>query len=666
MAASSSPPSWIATLFRLLWPQPQPGADDLLRSRKLLEPLPLSPATKGFVVALPLPDRPACVVYLLAAHYLSERSAADAASLVKCVAPQAVVAQIDPDNLSVLKAEQQILENPRYADVPTSPVHVVGQCFLEQRDPSSYESVAGAHVLRIIFGTNFFGHVFAAKQAAADAGSSFTYLVAPRQFDPDVDQDAGSTGNHPEAATVANAIKSFADSSQKDMSLNGRWISSKKTTGLLPDGLSLIKPSYLEEVKLLAPSIASVLRNTLSKDQEQNSLHVGNASEMDFVCPSYALPFYSLLPVLQEGLVTIPGLGSLLSSAQKVLLDVQNGTQIDEQKLAQASMFRVGMEAIRWQLNARARNPKALPPPPSQSASFDQLSYEDKCHVLLAQALQTQARNGQTVVAVLEAGSIEGVRKHWSTPVSPELAALAEGCFISLEDEEEENPLEAVESSTGGVLEKPVIVVGAGAAAAMGLTSISKLFHASPLVKIVTFKIPNLVKIGLMQVQSTAAFSIPKGVASAFKAVVPAVKAASPGKLLWISGPKASASMKSIANAERARAAASSITSAATRASLSAIRTAFYSIMRNRQGKPAGGRPWLLLGGSILTGGAMIFAGDRLESAIEALPVAPSLAQLGRGLQHLHTAANALNQMEHSQTLNRVYDALHAITGRKT
>lgn len=93
--------------------------------------------------------------------------------------------------------------------------------------------------------------------------------------------------------------------------------------------------------------------------------------------------------------------------------------------------------------------------------------------------------------------------------------------------------------------------------------------------------------------------------------------------------------MKAAASAEKIRAVAHGVIASAEKTSLSAMRTAFYEIMRKRRVRPIGALPWATFGCSIATCTGLLVCGDGIECAAESFPAAPSIASLGRGIQSL-------------------------------
>ncbi|KAH9291285.1 hypothetical protein KI387_043521, partial [Taxus chinensis] len=298
--------SWIASRIQHVWPFASIKNDDLKVSNGRVGALVVPETTKQFVFALHDPDS-SFVVYLLATEPLSERSASDAECLVRAIRPKVVVAQIHPSSLDDVWAEESNLSAGKACFVPTSLLGVLKCCFLENINWSKYESRAGSQVLQIIFGTGFYGHVLAAKQAAIEIHSPFFFLETPYK----------------------------------------------------------------------------------------NS---------------------------QDG---------KLDATKNAWTDVEQGKVVDCQLLSQVNKFRIAVEGLIIALNSATRIPIKKEEKNMKDVNFDDLPYEEKCYVLFAQALRRQARQSDTVVAIIDASSLSRIRKHWTTRVLEEISKLAEECFIS-------------------------------------------------------------------------------------------------------------------------------------------------------------------------------------------------------------------------------------------
>lgn len=214
------------------------------------------------------------------------------------------------------------------------------------------------------------------------------------------------------------------------------------------------------------------------------------------------------------------------------------------------------------------------------------------------------------------------------------------------------------------LVDKPVVAVGAGAATVIGVSSFSKIVPVSTITKIVTFKFPGIIKLGLLQTKRTAAIAMGK-VFTPAKLLTPASKGVISGKLAFGSGVHGPYTVKAAAATEKLRAATHSVIAAAERSSLSAIRTAFYGIMRKRQGKATGASPWITFGGSILACTGLIVFGDGIECAAESAPAIPTIARLGRGLENLRHASEVVRQMDSAQAWEAIYNSLYDLHNKK-
>lgn len=278
-------------------------------------------------------------------------------------------------------------------------------------------------------------------------------------------------------------------------------------------------------------------------------------------------------------------------------------------------------------------------------ADFHDLSYEDKCHAVLAQSLQKQARENGTVVAVLDVTKVPGIRRQWNQPIPEEVISLIDECYIST-DEIESNIFETLFSmgSKGSNLtegrkeKKAAVVVGAGAAAAVGLAYLPQWAAPLPsLVKIIAVKASTLFKLSFLNSKRAVALSVAKSLPGASKVVLPLKASAAK---------TASASaVKAAATAEKAFGFpwAQGFVTALQRQTLQAIRTTFYSAMRNSQHKAVGHSPWVMFGCSMMAGGSILFYGDNVERALGAVSTAQDVAKLGRGLESLSEASDKVD-----------------------
>ncbi|KAL5697714.1 hypothetical protein ACHQM5_028831 [Ranunculus cassubicifolius] len=107
------------------------------------------------------------------------------------------------------------------------------------------------------------------------------------------------------------------------------------------------------------------------------------------------------------------------------------------------------------------------------------------------------------------------------------------------------------------------------------------------------------------------------------------------------------------------RAITHSIRAYAQRTSISATRTAFYEIMRKRRFQPIGYTPWIKFGCSISVCSGLLMYGDGIECAVESMPVAPAIATLGRGLQNLHEANQAVRQEGNTKIQDAIQSLMH-------
>ncbi|KAI3883463.1 hypothetical protein MKW92_005549 [Papaver armeniacum] len=120
----------------------------------------------------------------------------------------------------------------------------------------------------------------------------------------------------------------------------------------------------------------------------------------------------------------------------------------------------------------------------SSENGFSELGSEDKLHALFAKALLSQTEKFKSVVAIVDASTLGGLRKHWNTILPPEVDDAIEHFFT----EHEENLASENTEKKGLLSKKPVVAVGAGATAVLGASSLSKLVPMSPLLKLAAYK----------------------------------------------------------------------------------------------------------------------------------------------------------------------------------
>ncbi|KAM4106066.1 hypothetical protein ACB094_04G039300 [Castanea mollissima] len=577
-----------------LWPFSLLKYDDLRLSDELVRKLSVPEHTKRFIFAVREPETQS-VIYILAAQNLSERSAIDAECLIREVRPDAVVAQVSNSSLTEIQSEESEL---RDGAVPTSSFGVLKRCFVDKINKERYECVAGNSVLREIFGTSFHGHFFAAKRAAEELGSSFLVLESPSV--------KSSVGNNPPEEI---------------------------DTGFKFQGLvSSLVPQKAGSVVFLS-SKRFCLTNDIQKQM------------VNYEAPPFAQSIYPLLEDLHNIFSDLPSIGNALAHAQKMLLDVNRGEIVDISILSEVYTFRIAVEGLRVALNNAGRLPiNKLRNSMPAKIDFSELPFEDKSHALFAQALRSQTKKFQTIVAVVDAGGLANLRKHWNTPVPLEVKDLVEQLVTNCEgDGELSNHNEGKRLLTG----KPVVAVGAGATAVLGASYVSKVVPASTVVKVLTFKVPASLKILLSQAQKATSLALGKTLGTS-KVVAPSMASY---------GAKTTSIFKATASAEKIRLVTHSVIASAEKTSFSAMRTAFYEIMRKRQVRPIALLPWATFACSIATCSSLLVYGDGIECAAESVPSAPSIASLGRGIQSLHQASQSAIQADGTR-IQRSVEAL--------
>ncbi|KAI6699202.1 hypothetical protein NL676_019321 [Syzygium grande] len=617
-----------------LWPFSRPRFDDLKASNELVRKLPVPEQTKQFVFAVREPESRS-VVYVLAVQNLSERSARDAECLIREVRPGAVVAQVDPLDSGEVQPVECVPGDGVDCAVPTSALGVLRRCFVDKLNKEKYENVAGGLVLREIFGIGFHGHFFAAKKAAHEVGSSFVILESPF-----VNCSSGSGNTRPSEADCGQNVQGLVSSLVPQRMGSGVYSSLRR--------FCLNDDVQSQMVRIVSSNLDPLawMSSPLSSDSNLGPEKLQTIPEYE--APPFAQSIYPLLEDLHNIFTDIPSIGRALVHAQQLLSDVNRGQAVDSRTVSEVYSFRIAVEGLRIALNTAARLPSnKMGSGDSSKIEFADLPHEEKAQVLFAQALRSQAKKFKTIVAVVDASALAGLRKHWNTPIPLEVKDLVEEL--------------ATDSAIAGEISnrgdkkrmlsgKPVVAVGAGATAILGASSLSKVLPVSTFMKLVTFKVPASFKLMLSPTQ--------KALAMAFGKSLGPSKLAAPG--LASSAAKTSA-LKVTASAEKIRVVAHGVIASAEKTSLSAMRTAFYEIMRKRRIKPVGFLPWATFGCSVATCTSLLVYGDGIECAAESLPAAPSIASLGRGIQSLQQASQAVVHANGSRIQKSIESLMHKL-----
>ncbi|TXG72873.1 hypothetical protein EZV62_001452 [Acer yangbiense] len=611
--------SWPFSLFKY---------DDLRASDELVRQLAIPEHTKKFVFAVREPDSQS-VIYILCAQNLSERSASDAECLIREVRPDAVVAQVSV--VSDVEREEMELEDNVDDPVPTSSFEVLKRSFVDKINKEKYENVAGNLVLREIFGISFHGHFLAAKRAAMEVGSSFMVIESSHFRYSAADNPSG------EVDTV-NKFQGFVSSLVPQKV--GSVVSSSSRR------LSITNDVQLRMVKLLSSNMDLL---GLKSRPSGSNLEAGSSEIQPrdgYQVPSFAQSIYPLFVDLRDIFVDLPSMTRALAFAQKMFFDVNRGEVVDTQVISEVYTFQIAVEGLRIALNNAGRLPlnKLRNSNPS-NIDFSGLPVEEKSHALLAQSLQSQAKKFKTMVAVVDASCLAGLRKHWNTPVPHEVKDLVGQLATDCEDDEEASSYMIRKRLLS---DKPVVAVGAGATAVLGASSLSKVLPVSTFMKVITFKAPVSLKLVLIQTQKAMAIALSK------------TKIVAPG--LVTSGSNTTSVLKAAASAEKFRAAAHSVIASVEKTSFSAMRTAFYEIMRKRHLRPIGFLPWATFGCSVATCTGLLVYGDGIECVAESFPAAPSIAKLGRGIQSLRQSSQAVRQTDGTRIQKSIETLMYRLT----
>ncbi|XP_062226024.1 uncharacterized protein LOC133924479 [Phragmites australis] len=638
--------SALLSYLKTLWPLSAflREEEDLRASARLVGALSVPEETKQFVLALREPGGSpgdGAVIYILAAQNLSEQSASDAERLIREVRPGAVVTQVARAALDDVRIEEDCLDGGGGGvPVPASPFQVIKRCVTEKRSKDQYVKAAACQVLQEIFGVGFYGHLLAAKRAAEETKSCFLLLESPYERNCSSSDGSGSRNNAGDdnSAQQLQGSCSLTHNAKDDNSgaqLQTSCLLPKSATSILSShgrNICLLDDNGGQLMKLLAPTLNFLMPQAISSNVATECIPSECKPADRYEAPPFAQSVYPLLADLYYIFVDIPSIGRAMASAQKLLTQVHEGKPISSEMLSGVYVFRIAIEALRMGLNNAGRcHIDTKDNHDSKKLDFSDLHSDEKCHILLVQALRSQVREFGSVVAIVDASCLAGIRRHWNTPVPSEIAQLASRCFSHYGDENNGDKIELPSSDStdkrNWISEKPVVAVGAGGTAILGFSSLSKTVHASAFLKLAPYKSPVILKYALMQLQRHAAIVLskilPHGVVSA--------------------GSKASA-LQFTASAEKIRAVAHTVISSAERTSLMAMRTSFYEIMQKRHKHPFRITPWATFGCSMVACAGLVMHGDGIECAAEAAPSVLMIASLGRGLESLHLTSQEVRQ----------------------
>ncbi|KAL1558297.1 hypothetical protein AAHA92_08781 [Salvia divinorum] len=611
--------------------------NDLRESDRIVSKLSIPESTKHFVYAI---RESQSVIYVLAVQNLSERSATDAECLIREIKPDAVVVQLSESEMDGLKETRVGLISDGGGGgfvgddtVPTSVFEVLMNCFMHKANKEKYEDAAGSLVLREIFGVSFNGHLVAAKKAAEEVGSSFLMLDSPFvKFNFDGNVEGGSEGG---------------DSGNDGLhGLFGLQMSSLVSKGVGSSIVSLNSRAFhaLDEVQSrMVKSLSSILLpasppTKLAGGEEVRAL-------ADYEVPQFARCVYALLVDLHDIFLDIPSMETALACAQKMLCDVNKGDTVDNRVLSEVYAFPIAVEGLRIALNNAGR---VVRNPATAKCEFSDLPVDDQAHSIVAQALRSQANKYRSIVAVVDASGLAGLRRNWKTDVPLEVKHMVDQLVINLDDDSTQG------NRKWKLANKPMVAVGAGATVVLGASSLSKVVPVSTLVKVATLNVPSSLQIVLAQTQKAVVLALGKALGPT-KLVAPGMASST------LKGTTA----KALVSAEKIRAVAHGVIASAEKTSLSAMRSAFYEIMRKRQVRRIGVTPWATFGCSIATCAGLLAFGDGIECAAESIPFAPSIASLGRGIQNLHQASEVVRPAESSRVERSIESLLHKFKNLK-
>ncbi|CAH8356118.1 unnamed protein product [Eruca vesicaria subsp. sativa] len=529
--------------------------NDLKESNELVQRLALPESTKNFVFAIKVPEHDS-TIYLLSVHNLSQRSATDAECLIHELRPDAVVTQVNPSAFGAAE-DEIVLEDGSTGSIPTSVFEVVTRCVFDKKiSKKKYKRVAGNLVMEEIFGTGFNKHLLTVEKVAGEVGSTYVVLDSP---------------------FVMKHLR-------------------KTLTGKAYHGSALINDHQLVMQRLLLSS------------------HLSKGIKKPRRAPRFARSTYNLLVQIHNTLFDdLPAIRKALDSATKILHNVYKGESIDTEALTEAYIFRDAVESLRIASNNAGRI--LIKNLGTDEVQFSKLSFTDKSYALMADELRSQAKKFKTIVGVVDADNLAGLRRHWRTCVPQQV-----------KDMSTEHTVQGFDSNDDS-----------------GALTLSKAIFASPMFKILTIKSP------------LNPFLTHKAMPFAF------TKVAYPSTVMSLMTPcfasygaqPMSLEKLSLSPRKIIRALTKFGLTSAQRTSFSTMRGAFYTMMiRKRLAKPIGALPRVVFGASLVIWWGSHVYGKGIEHAAVTLPSAPSIAKLGRGIQNLREASLEVTRRGNNRVQN--------------
>ncbi|XP_047074844.1 uncharacterized protein LOC124684612 [Lolium rigidum] len=629
----------LLSFFQSLWPlSARLKEDDLGASARLVRPLAVPEETKQFVLALREPESRG-LIYILAAQNLSEQSAADAGHLIRAVRPGAVITQVAHAEVDDVWIEEECLAEGGAGGVPASPFQVIKRCVTEKKSKEHYVKSAACQVLQEIFGVGFYGHLLAAKKAAEETGSHFLLLGSP--YEKNCNGGGGSSNENSSDDSSAQDSKASCslpqtamDDNKSGQKLQGSCLVTQGATSTASSNvrnICLVDDYGRQILKSLAPTANLLLSQAISSTAV-TECRLSECKPADgYEPPLFAQTVYPLLADLYAIFIDTPAIVKAMSSVQMLLTQVHRGKPICSEMLSDVYAFGIAIEALRICLNnAGRRRIDAKDNHGLEKLEFAELPSEEKCHILLVQALRSQLREFGSVVAVVDASCLAGIRRHWNTPVPSEITQLAGKCFSHYgnknDGDSSELPLDSTDKKSW-IAEKPVVAVGAGGTAILGFSSLSKTVQASAVFNLAPYKTPVVLKYGLMKLQRHAGVVLSKLLSHGV-----------------VSASSKSSALQFTASAEKIRAVTHTVITSAEGTSILAMRTSFYEIMQKRRNRPFRLTPWATFGFSMVACAGLVKHGDGIECAAAAAPSVPMIASLGRGLESLRVTSQEARQ----------------------
>ncbi|KAL6127942.1 hypothetical protein ACLB2K_071303 [Fragaria x ananassa] len=234
----------------------------------------------------------------------------------------------------------------------------------------------------------------------------------------------------PDAVIVKNDVSYL-----KELKLQERMLSHLSIENPVPvSSFEVVKRCFKEELRVerynkLAQKC--VLREILGVDCGGHWFAANRAaqdvglSRLLLGAPLFLSHLSATSAIHDQAVHVFPSFGTALAHVRKIFDHVNRGEAVDALAVSKVYPFRSMIELLRSFKNDQGRLPISRMNTILSRIEFSELALEDKIHALSAQSLRSLTKRFKTIVAVVDAGDLKGLRIHWYTHIPQEYKDLA-------------------------------------------------------------------------------------------------------------------------------------------------------------------------------------------------------------------------------------------------